>query len=112
MGWLELLSAAFLITLPFGAWRATTRRLSPAWFLAIHVPIPLILLIRMESGYNWHYIPFTVAGCVTGQLLGARLFSAWRTTRQHKRLQPAPARVPSHPLGRSEKIEGGEGGLG
>ncbi len=112
MGWLELLTAAFLITLPFGAWRATTRRLSLRWFLAIHVPIPIILLIRIESGYNWHYIPFTLGGCLLGQILGARFFSAWRTAHHGKHLRPVSASVTPHPLSRPDDVERRKSGAG
>ena len=112
MGWLELLTAAFLITLPFGAWRATTRRLSLRWFLAIHVPIPIILLIRIESGYSWHYIPFTLGGCLLGQVLGARFFSAWRNARQARHLRPAAASGSPRPLSRPDGVEHRRSGTG
>jgi len=70
---LVLVAAVFVLTLPFGAWRATTRRYSLWWFLAIHVPIPFIFLLRVEAGYSYTFIPFTVTACVAGQLVGGSL---------------------------------------
>jgi hypothetical protein len=72
---LELLAGVFAITLPFGMWRATTRRLSLWWFLAIHVPIPFIFLARIEAGYPYTFIPFTVSACLAGQLVGGKIGS-------------------------------------
>jgi hypothetical protein len=67
---LEIVIAACVITLPFGVWRVTTRRMSLPWFLAIHVPIPFIFLLRVEAGYSYTLIPFTLTACVVGQLVG------------------------------------------
>jgi len=77
---LALVAAVFAITLPFGVWRVTTRRYSLRWFLAIHAPIPFIFLLRIEAGYSWAFIPFTVTACVAGQLLGG-----WLGTRLFRR---------------------------
>ena len=42
----KLVSAAVLITavnLPFGYWRAGVRKLSAPWFLAVHLPVLLVV---------------------------------------------------------------------
>src|SRR5674476_1176249 len=69
------------INLPFGAYRATVRRLSWQWFLAIHLPIPFVILMRLSFGLGWWFVPFMLASAVTGQLLGSWLFNLWRTRR-------------------------------
>ena len=74
----ELVLAAFGANLPFGAYRSTVRRLGWRWFLAIHVPIPAIFLLRTGAGYSYWFIPWLFLGAVSGQLLGARLLHTWR----------------------------------
>jgi hypothetical protein len=77
----ELVFAAFGANLPFGAYRSTVQRLSWRWFLAIHVPIPAVFLLRTGAGYSYWFIPWLFAGAVCGQFLGGRLLSAWRAHR-------------------------------
>ena len=67
---LEVLAFVFFITLPFGFHRARTRKFSLRWFLAIHVPVPLVFLARWESHLSWRFIPFTCATFAVAQLLG------------------------------------------
>lgn len=62
---------AVALNVPFGAWRATTARLSARWFLAIHLPIPFVLLLRVTSGHSYRVIPLLVAATIVGQLLGS-----------------------------------------
>lgn len=76
-----LIVAAIALNLPFGAYRATVKRLSWRWFAAIHVPIPFIFLIRIESGFTVWFIPFMLAGTIAGQLLGSWLLSLRRARR-------------------------------
>lgn len=64
-----------LVNLPFGYWRAGLRKLSPAWFVAIHAPVPLVILMRWGFGlpFRWGTLPFFVAAYFAGQAIGARL---------------------------------------
>lgn len=75
--------------MPFGAYRVTTRRLSARWFLAVHLPILFILLLRLSSGYSYRIIPPLVVACVVGQLLGSWAYLRLRATRT-----PATVAVP------------------
>ncbi len=79
---LELETLAILlaigINLPFGAYRATVRRLSWQWFVAIHLPIPFIIVMRLSFGLGWWFVPFMLASAVTGQLLGSWSFNLRR----------------------------------
>ena len=61
-----------LVTFPFGFYRAFTRKFSLRWFLAVHVPVPLIFLMRWEAHISWAFIPFSVLAFSAGQLGGAR----------------------------------------
>jgi hypothetical protein len=65
----------FLLNLPFGWWRAGLRKFSPAWFVAIHAPVPLIVGLRFALGlpFRWITLPLFVAAYFGGQFTGARL---------------------------------------
>ena len=64
-----------LLNIPFGYWRAHVRRFSLQWFLAIHIPVPLIVAIRFASGigFAWYTYLFIVSGFFLGQQLGAAI---------------------------------------
>ena len=69
-----LFVAALGTNVPLGMWRRRLRRFSPAWFLAIHASIPVLVAIRLAFvPVNW-VIPPEMALAVVGQLVGARLF--------------------------------------
>lgn len=68
---------ALVVNLPFGHLRAMARRYSLKWFLYIHLPIPLIILLRMGMGIDYSGIPIVVLGAITGQFLGGR-FKSWQ----------------------------------
>lgn len=74
-GLLLLTLAIFVMNLPFGYWRAGTRKLSFAWFLSVHLPVPLIILLRIASGVGFQLatLPFTIGAFALGQFLGGRL---------------------------------------
>lgn len=68
-----ILIATFLLNLPFGWLRRNERKFSFKWFLYIHLPIPLIIVLRIWLGINPWFIPLVIAVAVAGQALGARL---------------------------------------
>lgn len=61
---------AFIISIPCGYLRENYKKYSFMWFLLIHIPIPFIILLRIEAGITWHVIPLTLAGSVAGQIGG------------------------------------------
>ena len=69
----------FLLNIPFGYWRAGVRKFSWQWFLAIHLPIPFVIALRIYSGLGWQFISFPVligaffAGQFSGEMLAHRL---------------------------------------
>lgn len=62
---------AFLVNLPLGRWRTQCQKFSLAWFLAVHLSIPLIVWLRFYYELGALLIPFTVASAVLGQKAGA-----------------------------------------
>jgi hypothetical protein len=82
---MTLLSIAlivFLLNVPFGYWRASVRKFSAQWALAIHIPVPLVVLLRLNSGIGFAFItyPIFIGAFFAGQYAGARLYRS-RTTR-------------------------------
>jgi hypothetical protein len=67
---LSVALAVFLINLPFGYWRAHAARFSRQWMLAIHLPVPVVIALRVFSGLGWQLISFPV-------LIGAFFLGQW-----------------------------------
>lgn len=80
--WIVLL-LVFAINLPFGYWRASVPTRSPRWFLAIHIPVPIVVAIRLVSGIGfalWTY-PLMIAAFALGQWIGGKCCAARRNDR-------------------------------
>jgi hypothetical protein len=65
----------FVFNIPFGYWRANVKKLSLQWVLAVHIPVPVIIALRIfvEIGFAWFTYVFLVAAFFLGQQLGAYL---------------------------------------
>ena len=63
---------ALLINIPFGYWRAGSRKLSTAWFLAVHVPVILTIGMRLLLGIPFRFVtlPLYVLAFIGGQFMG------------------------------------------
>ncbi len=73
---LALLALAIvLLNLPFGWWREGSRKFSPAWFIAIHAPVPVVWFLRTTLGIGWGFatFPVLVGAFFGGQYIGGRL---------------------------------------
>ncbi|HRH42937.1 MAG TPA: hypothetical protein PKY82_15010 [Pyrinomonadaceae bacterium] len=68
----------FLVNLPFGFWRACVPKFSRQWILAIHLPVPIVIALRIFSGLGWAFITFPVliGAFFLGQFLGG-LIARW-----------------------------------
>ena len=63
-----------------GIWRTGLRRFSPAWFVAIHASLPLLIGMRFALSLpNW-VIPPEIGLAVVGQFAGARFVSPRRAS--------------------------------
>ena len=73
---MRLTFVAFIVLLfniPFGYWRARVKKFSLQWFLAVHLPVPFIIVLRIYSGIGfavYTYI-FLVGAFFGGQQTGA-----------------------------------------
>ncbi|PLX94171.1 MAG: hypothetical protein C0621_05895 [Desulfuromonas sp.] len=70
----SLCLTAFAVNLPLGYLRQGVRKFSAAWFLYIHLSIPLIICLRLHFGFSWSVVPLTLLSAVGGQIAGGR----WR----------------------------------
>ena len=70
-----------MLNLPFGFWRGGVKLFSPAWFLAVHLPIPLMVTLRLVTGLGWRLstFPLMLGAYFTGQLVGGALRRHWRS---------------------------------
>lgn len=62
----------FLINLPFGWWRGKVKKFSKSWFLAVHLPIPFVILFRFgfHLGFQLYTYPAMVGAFFAGQWMG------------------------------------------
>lgn len=63
-----------ILNLPFGYWRANTRKFSLQWILSIHIPVPFVILIRIYSGmgFQFYTYPVMVGAFFAGQFFGKK----------------------------------------
>jgi len=68
-------AAVLALNIPFGYWRATTRKFSWQWILAVHLPVPAVIAMRILSGLGWQLMSFPVliGAFFLGQFSGGRL---------------------------------------
>ena len=71
-----------ILNLPFGYWRANVQRFSLQFILAIHIPIPFIILFRVLSGNGFEPMTFffTVPAFFLGQLIGSKIYTIRKNT--------------------------------
>jgi len=75
MGLWTVALLAFLLNLPFGYWRASSKKFSRQWFLAVHLPVPLVVALRIYSGLGWEPVsfPVLVGAFFLGQFVGGKV---------------------------------------
>lgn len=75
MGLWTVALLALLINLPSGYWRASVRKLSPQWFLAVNLPLLLVILLSIFYGLRFRLLTFPVmiGAFFLGQFVGGKL---------------------------------------
>jgi len=68
--------ATAAINIPFGYLRGGLRKLSFWWFVAIHAPVPLVIMIRKFHSLelSWILAPFLLGSFFFGQLMGKKIY--------------------------------------
>lgn len=64
---------ALSVNVPLGYLRQGTRKYSAAWFVYIHLSVPLIAFLRINSQLSRWFIPLFILCAVGGQLIGGRI---------------------------------------
>jgi len=69
--------AVLILNLPFGFWRSRVPKFSVPWFLAVHIPVPFVIAIRIMARLGWHPVtfPVLVGSFFAGQFLGGKIAS-------------------------------------
>ena len=75
MGLWAVALLVFLVNVPFGYWRASVRKLSGRWFLAVHLPVPLVIALSIYSGPGFSLLsfPIIIGAFFLGQFVGGRV---------------------------------------
>lgn len=65
--------AVVFINIPFGYWRANVKKFSFPWFLSVHIPVVIIIFLRIigHIGFAFYTYIFLAGAFITGQQLGA-----------------------------------------
>ena len=74
---LVVLLIILVVTFPAGFYRAYTRKFSVRWFLAIHLPVPLVIAARLWAHIPYYFIPVTLLTFLVGQFLGSFAGRRW-----------------------------------
>src|SRR5512134_2686178 len=64
---------ALVVNLPLGYLREGHRKLSLAWFLYVHLSVPVIAWLRISHQVSAWAIPPFIACAVIGQIAGGRM---------------------------------------
>jgi hypothetical protein len=65
-----------ILNIPFGYWRTHVRKFSPYWFMAVHLPIPFVVIMRLYFGLGFKVITYLVIlpAYFLGQFIGSKLY--------------------------------------
>ena len=61
---------SFLASIPCGYIRESFKKFSIPWLFLAHLPIPLVVHLRLQAGFGWKVVPFTLLSAVAGQIVG------------------------------------------
>jgi hypothetical protein len=72
---LWLTAVVLALNAPFGYWRAGARKFSAPWICAIHIPVPMVLALRIYSGLGWRpaTFPVMIGAFILGKFIGGKL---------------------------------------
>ncbi len=71
---IPILSSVAFINIFFGYWRSNVRKLSPQWLMAVHIPVPIAIGLRLAFlGWSWVLLPAFVAAFFLGQFGGSQI---------------------------------------
>jgi hypothetical protein len=71
---LGLMAFTFMLNIPLGMWRASVRKFSLAWMIAVHASVPVIVALRLWLDVSYILIPALIATAILSQWVGARFY--------------------------------------
>lgn len=71
----------FVFNIPFGYWRTNAKKFSLQWILAIHLPVPVIIALRLLSGLGFEFITYPV---LIGAFFGGQVFGKYLNKKLNK----------------------------
>ncbi len=76
----------FLLNVPFGYWRTNVKKFSLQWILAIHIPVPFVILLRIygDIGFELYTYPIIVGVFFLGQYSGKKIFLHLKNKKKQK----------------------------
>ena len=69
----ELSFFSLLVNIPLGAWRVSVKKFSWQWFVAVHLCVPLIFILRHQAGLGLRVIPVLVLFSLSGHFVGGTI---------------------------------------
>jgi hypothetical protein len=74
-----------LLNIPFGMWRKSVPTFSYQWFLAVHLPVPVIIALRLYSGLGFALYTYIIllGAFFGGQRIGAFIYSQNKQRKQN-----------------------------
>ncbi len=75
-----------LFNIPFGYWRANVRKFSLQWALAVHIPVPFVIALRLlgNIGFQLYTYPILVGAFFLGHLFGKMIYERNKKFRLEK----------------------------
>jgi len=69
--------AIYILNIPFGYWRANVKNFSLQWFIAVHVPVAFVILLRImvNIGFAFYTYPLFIFAFFLGQYSGSKVYS-------------------------------------
>jgi len=64
-----------VLNIPFGFWRSGVRKFTLPWFLAVHLPVPIVVGLRLIAGLGWFFTTFLflATSFFVGQFIGGKI---------------------------------------
>lgn len=87
---LTVACAVAVLNIPFGFWRAVTRRFTLHWFLAVHAPVPIVIGLRLAAHLEWRIATVAVlmVAFFAGQFVGGKLRGLWQRRENLRQADP------------------------
>ncbi len=67
-----------ILNLPFGYWRSNVKKFSFQWILAIHIPVPVIIFLKLflDICFVFHAFFIDIIAYMLGQILGQLIYKS------------------------------------